>query len=339
MKSFAPLTNNKVVLLFPAVLGLFLYLNIYVSSFFSGLEYFSWTSILLNIIKLYVFWFISVWIFNRSDRQSAISFIYSIITITIISAVFSAVHKQYLIYSDPQNDTLSWVHFVNYATEGVIAGLAITLLALLVHTMKAQQEILIKNANLEKANIKAQLHALQTQVNPHFLFNNLNTLQSMISEDNLEAQNYLKILADLFREMLNNRDVELVSLEQELEFSRLFIDLLKGRFKDNLEVHFKLQNTREYHVPPFTLQMLLENVIKHNRLDHAHRIEIMITQADNVLLVQNNCHPKHKEIGGNGIGLENLRRRYDLLSEKSIQIKEGNNFRVTIPLLKVKQHD
>ena len=299
----------------------------------------------IKVLELYLFWFISLLIFNRKGHKVSTSFISSVTLITIINIVISATYKQIIIIIEPQNDNLSWLHLANYTIEGVISALAITLLALIVHVMKRQQEILVENVNLEKITVKAQLHALQTQVNPHFLFNNLNTLQSMIADDNVNAQNYLKNLADLFREMLNNRDVELVTIEQELEFSRLFIELLKGRFKNNLQVNFDLQDIGDnfpeniqYYVPPFTLQILLENIIKHNRLDQDHVLTCKVTQINDSLIIENNCHLKQYQVISNAIGLSNLKRRYQLLADKEIQIETGTVFKVTIPLLTVKQY-
>jgi len=161
--------DNKVFLVIPAVLGVFLYLNVYLGSFFSGQEYFSLQSIILKIIQLYLYWFISEKIVNLGDKITTSKFLISIVTIATISIVTAASYKQYLIITDPQNDSLSWVHFANYATHGIIVAFAVTLLSMLVTTMKRQQQVLLKNTLLEKENVKAQLYALQMQVDPHFL--------------------------------------------------------------------------------------------------------------------------------------------------------------------------
>ena len=344
MDSPAKLPENKIFLAIPILLGIVLYLNMYVASFFDGQEYFSLQSLILQIIKIYLYWYISSKIISIGNRVTAINFLISILTITVVSVVIAASYKHYLIVTDPQDDSLSWVHFANYGTHGIIVAFTVTLLAMLVMIMKKQQQVLVENTLLEKATVKAQLHALQTQVNPHFLFNNLNTLQSMIDTENIEAQNYLKNLSDLFRQILNHRDDPLVTLKEEIEFSQLFIHLLKGRFNTSLKVEMSLQNTDEFHLPPFTLQMLLENVIKHNRIDETHPIHCRIMQSKESITVQNNQNKKTNSNASTGVGLENLKRRYALLSDQDISIetmgKEGSErFKVTVPLLRINKYD
>ena len=150
MKNITSYTNNKIVWLFPPILGLFLYLNIFASSFFTGVETFSLTRVFIKVLELYLFWFISLWLFNRKGHKVSTIFIYSVALITIINIGISSTYKQILIIIEPQNDNLSWLHLASYTIEGVISALAITLLALIVHVMKRQQEILVENANLEK---------------------------------------------------------------------------------------------------------------------------------------------------------------------------------------------
>lgn len=339
MESSDKTLDKKVFWIIPGVLGIFLYLNMYVSSFFNGVETFSLSSVFMFICRLYLFWFISSWILNRERKLTLTGFSSSIIIVTLVSIGWASAFKQYLIVSWSQNDSIGWIHLVNYGTEGVIIAFSVTMLAMLVHIMNRQQKILVENAELEKAAVKAQLHALQTQINPHFLFNNLNTLQSMIPVENTDALDYLKTLADLFREMLTNRDIELIPLEQELEFSRLFIHLLKGRFKDSFSVDIQLEENSHYYIPPFTVQMLLENIIKHNRLDDTHKVNCYIIQSGATLLIKNNQHQKHDVGYSAGLGLENLKRRYALLSDKVIKISSDAQFEVTIPLLRVSQYD
>ncbi len=336
--------DNKVFLVIPAVLGIFLYLNVYLGSFFSGQEYFSLQSILFKIIQLYLYWFISEKIVNLNDKITTSRFLISIVTIATISIVTAASYKQYLIITEPQNDSLSWVHFANYATHGIIVAFAVTLLSMLVTTMKKQQQVLLRNALLEKENIKAQLHALQMQVDPHFLFNNFNTLQSMIDTKNNKAQSYLKNLSGLFRQLLYHRDEQLISLKDDVEIALLFINLLKGRFNEAISIEITLGDIDGFYLPPFTLQILLENVVKHNRIDARHSICCNICQFDEFIVVKNNCHTKRNSYASTGIGLYNLKSRYALLSEKRIgnerMVEDGNDtFKVKVPLLKIGMYD
>ncbi|MBV1911454.1 MAG: sensor histidine kinase [Kangiellaceae bacterium] len=344
MNSSPKLQERKLFWTIPAILGLFLYLNMYAASFFSSQEYFSLQAIILQIANLYLYWYISSKVLNLGNKITAYNFFISIATISTISIVSSALFKQYLIIFEPQYDSLSWVHFANYSTHAVIVAFTVTLLAMLVMTLKTQQLAEIENALLEKSTVNAQLRALQTQLDPHFLFNNLNTLQSMIEPKNTDAQDYLKNLSDLFRHILNNRDNQLITLEEEIGYSELFIALLRGRFKDWLTVEFRLEDTQMFYLPPFALQSLLENVIKHNRIDNTHFISCSIIQSYEALTITNNRHRKIDNGTSSGIGLENLQQRYHLLSDEKIEVidcdvQEESTFQVKIPLLKINNYD
>jgi len=166
----------------------------------------------------------------------------------------------------------------------------------------------------------------------------------MIDTKNIEAQSYLKNLSDLFRQLLYHRDEQLISLKDDVKFAQLFINLLKGRFNESLSIEITLDDIGGFYLPPFTLQILLENVVKHNRIDATHSISCNIYQFDQFIIVENNCHTKRNSYTSTGIGLNNLKRRYALLSEKTIEIErmveDGNDiFKVKVPLLRIRKYD
>lgn len=177
---------------------------------------------------------------------------------------------------------------------------------------------------------------LKQQVNPHFLFNSLNILDCLIKEKNSEqASSYTHKLAEIYRYMLGNDDKVLVSLEEEMDFVKQYMDLLLVRWPEGLE--FKLDINEEYmdrKVVPCSLQMLIENAIKHNAVRPDRKLVIDIHTTDKSLVVSNNLCPKHSGSTSVGIGLSYLRRQYRDLGDKSIIVRSnGESFTVILPFL------
>lgn len=194
---------------------------------------------------------------------------------------------------------------------------------------------LVKAEMLEKANLEARYEVLKTQVNPHFLFNSLNTLLSLV-EGNAEAEKYIETLSEFMRYILKTREVKGVMLKEELEVAEQYMYLQKSRFLGKLEIEFDVPNEfLEFLVPPLTLQMLLENAIKHNEISKEHILSISVKVENNsFLVVQNNLFKKLDSEASTGIGLKNIQNRYMILHEKDIEVSETHeNFIVKLPLV------
>ena len=190
----------------------------------------------------------------------------------------------------------------------------------------------------KKKNIKAKLEALQTQLSPHFLFNNFNIIDALIKTDTDLAQKYVQGLSKVFRYILDNKDRELVTLEQELQFIKEFIFLMETRFDSNLSLKIDLQNsTLKKFIPPVSLQLIIENAIKHNEISSRNKLKIHISDKDEQYLsVSNNVKLKKGSYLGTGTGLKNIAQRYQYLTKKEVIVdKTKEQYQIKIPLLQV----
>jgi LytS/YehU family sensor histidine kinase len=187
---------------------------------------------------------------------------------------------------------------------------------------------------LEKANLEARYETLRNQVNPHFLFNALNTLLMMVS-DNEAASKYVESLSEFMRFMLNTRDKEVVLLRDELKIARQYIFIQQSRFGGKLQVDFNVpESCFHYAIPPLSLQMLLENALKHNVVskDNPLKVNVFIEKND-FLVVENNIQPKIEKEPSTGVGLENIRNRYLYLTDKEMFVESNRSiFKVKLPL-------
>jgi LytS/YehU family sensor histidine kinase len=185
---------------------------------------------------------------------------------------------------------------------------------------------------LAAENIRSQYMALKSQVDPHFLFNSLNTLNTLIPLDPERAQQYLNEMSTLLRHSLTQKDN--ISLEEELNVARSYANLMNIRYGDSLTFEFDIDNRLlGSMVVPFSLQILLENVVKHNTITNAIPLTVRIFTEGNTLVVTNPIQPKKQPAKGEGIGLNNLSERYKLNWNQSIEIKSDNKtFTVVLPI-------
>ncbi len=189
---------------------------------------------------------------------------------------------------------------------------------------------------LRRHNEQAQLQLIKSQVNPHFLFNNLNVLSGMVIRDNPEANRFIEAFSKVYRYILNNQQKELVELRSELEFIQPYLFLLQKRFGEGLSVTIDIpEQYQNRHVVPAALQMLIENAIKHNVVSRNRPLHILIRAgADDTLLVQNNLQPRLMKEPSTQIGLMNIRKRYEGISGRSVMVHRNNDrFEVNLPLL------
>ena len=188
----------------------------------------------------------------------------------------------------------------------------------------------------KKENLETQFEMLRMQVNPHFLFNSLNTLSGLIYENQDTASNYVREMAAVYRYMLEKRKSEIVNLREELDFTRSYIYMLSLRFEDKITFDLNIDSRfEEKVVPPLTLQILIENAVKHNVVSAKKPLKIEIyTQVDNVLVVKNNRQVKVQNSYSAGIGLENIRSRLAILSDRALIVEQTDEeFTVKLPLL------
>ena len=198
-----------------------------------------------------------------------------------------------------------------------------------------------KSTSLEAEQLKnitaqAELQLIKSQVNPHFLFNNLNVLSALIMKDNQEANKFIEEFSKVYRYILSNHEKEVVELKTELEFIQPYIFLLQKRFADALVININIHESYEaYYIIPASLQMLIENAIKHNVVSRNKPLMIEVhSNGNNTIVVSNNLQAKQTMEVSTGIGLQNIIKRYKLVSNKEVKIHAGvNDFTVTLPLL------
>ncbi|CAN5374298.1 histidine kinase [soil metagenome] len=189
---------------------------------------------------------------------------------------------------------------------------------------------------LKKENLQTQLDSLKQQVNPHFLFNSLNTLSYLIGDDADKAEEFLDELCKVYRYLLRTNEHELTSLTTELQFIRSYFHLLKTRYGDSLQLNLMIEPQYEtYLLPSLTLQLLIENAVKHNVIEKTQPLIVEIrTQPDGLLTVKNNLQKRPQHIPSTQIGLLNIATKFRLLKQRDILVREtGSEFAVTIPLM------
>lgn len=194
----------------------------------------------------------------------------------------------------------------------------------------------VRVEQLARAQAQSQLEALRSQLDPHFLFNSLNTLAALIDESPDAAQDYLSQLSDVYRYVLLAREKDTVTLEEELTFVDAYIYLNKTRFRDNLRVQISIPaELKKRRVAPLSLQLLVENALKHNVVSREHPLHLRVDAVDGeTIRVLNTVRPKTTLTPGTRLGLKNLLSRYELLSTRPIKIcHDDHEWSVALPLL------
>lgn len=225
-------------------------------------------------------------------------------------------------------------HIGNYIFSMLIA-FVITLIFHLFYFYKALQDAKIKEQQIIASEKSARLTAVKDQLDPHFLFNSLNVLTSLIEENPEKAQDFTTGLAKIYRYILDQKEKEKISLREEINFAKSYINLLKMRFEESIIVKLDLKEIDKYYLVPLSLQLILENAVKHNKISKNQPLQLHIFIEENQLVVENSFQPKPQLSNRKGVGLRNIKSRYQLLTQQKIKIEQLENvFRVYLPLLK-----
>jgi len=192
-----------------------------------------------------------------------------------------------------------------------------------------------ESAKIKNEALSLKYQVLQNQTNPHFLFNSLNILGSLIDIDVSKAKDFTRELSLFYRDVLHFKDEDIISLKEEIEFVKRYIYLQQIRFGEALQVEIVANENIEGKVIPLSLQALVENAIKHNEISKANRLKIVIAITDDYeLIIENNIQPKNILETSSKTGLKNLAGRYEYLTGKKVVItKNDNYFRVNLPLI------
>lgn len=198
---------------------------------------------------------------------------------------------------------------------------------------------LVENEILEKENARAKMRVLQSQISPHFLFNNFNVLGALIEEDPKLARAYLERLSMVYRYVISHKNEELVELRKELEFIADYVYLLRIRFNKNLHFVCDVNGHASAKIPPATLQILIENAVKHNEISTRKPLMISVTaSSDDTIRVMNNLQLRSNSERGTGVGLKNIYDRYRFYSDRPVEvIVESERFIVELPIQKMQK--
>jgi two-component system, LytTR family, sensor kinase len=222
----------------------------------------------------------------------------------------------------------------------VIYAVLVNLLFHLVNAIffyfKEYKTQLIESEQLKRITAQAELQVIKNQINPHFLFNNLNVLSALVMQNNAEANKFIEAFSQVYRYILNNQDKELVALKAELEFIKPYIFLLEKRFSQGLKITIEIpEKYNSNYIIPASLQMLIENAIKHNVATRVKPLHIILhANGNNTLEVSNNLQLREVVENSTEIGLQNIMKRYMLVSGKEVVVDQTtDSFKVTLPLL------
>jgi sensor histidine kinase YesM len=301
-----------------------------------------WTVVVIFAVHETVMW-LRLWFYKRifvlpSSQQQGIShnaYLWGEIRI-IFFVVLVLGNALGLPFTAMTDDGLSFFDgFVN----NLVAIMATT--AYLLVTRGRDYVRLLNQAELDVERYKtesttARLQALRSQLNPHFLFNSLNTLSSLVHRDADAADDFIQQLAKVYRYLLEHSEHDLVSLQTELEFVESYVFLLKMRFKEGLNVEMSIDaQCEDLRLPPMTLQILIENAVKHNIVSPKYPLTIEISsKSQDFLIIKNNLQERTEKDVSSSVGLANIAARYEHLAQKSLEIKRTSEyFTVILPLL------
>lgn len=204
-----------------------------------------------------------------------------------------------------------------------------------IYFYKELQKKKVTEQKIIAGTASAQFDALKNQLDPHFLFNSLNVLSSLIDENPRQAQKFTSGLSKVYRYVLEQKNKELVTVDEEFKFANTYMSILKMRFEDSIIFDIpEAASNPESKVVPLSLQLLLENAVKHNMVTPSKPLHIKVYEDGKNLIVQNNLQEKQIVKKSSGVGLNNITQRYDLLTEREVYInKTASDFQVAIPML------
>lgn len=223
-----------------------------------------------------------------------------------------------------------------FFSRGIFHNALILAVYIALRLLQHNRQMAVENAALKERNLMAQLDLLRQQVNPHFLFNALNTLKSMVRSGDAAASDFIVRLSEVYRYLLQSNLKQLVPVREEIEMLSAYAFLLKTRFGDNFNLRIDLpESALQSLAPSLTFQMLLENAVKHNVVSMDKQLSVEIFAPDSkTIVVQNNLQPKQAPEAGTGTSLDNIAQRYRLSAGKSIDIvRDEKYFKIYLPVI------
>lgn len=263
----------------------------------------------------------------------------------LVSGIVSVVYQQFILLFKPGFTPLfSDIPLIEELSKqqlnilmffrGIFFSVFVYIIVYYLDLIGERQQARLEIEELKKEKLEAQLNSLKQQISPHFLFNSLSTLRTIVTDN--KSKEFILKLSNVYRYLLGFKDNNLTTLDEELDFIQSYLFILQERFEEALQVSINIdQELGEKLLPPLAVQLLLENAIKHNIVSLEEPLEVKIfNETDGFLVVSNTLQPKMNTEESTGRGLENINKRYRILSDTSIEIVQTEkSFTVKIPLL------
>jgi hypothetical protein len=267
-----------------------------------------------------------------SPKRISLGFILSFL-ISIVIIFLLRILEDVIIEGESWNNFINTNHLFDYLIS-IVMTFFVTLLFHVFYFYKSFQETKVKEQKIIATTANAQFESLKNQIDPHFLFNSLNVLSSLIEENPENAQKFTTSLSKIYRYVLEQKDKELVAVSEELAFAKIYMQLLEMRFENCISYELPENYSEDAKVIPLSLQLVLENCIKHNVVSSSKPLHITISIEENQLVVANNLQKKEVLSNGKGVGLQNIVNRYALLTERKVKItNDEKSFKVYLPIL------
>jgi LytS/YehU family sensor histidine kinase len=271
---------------------------------------------------------------NFLKRTVILLLLFLTISALIIFGVYTIYHAFGLLGDSREENNFTWA----YIATGIL-NIFLTFLNEGIYRFENWKANLKETEDLKVAYKQSQLIGLKSQVNPHFLFNSLNSLSGLIQEDTDKAESFLDEMSKVYRYMLRNDEDPLVKLSTEIQFISSYFSLLKARYGDAVELEIALAEAdKEKNLPPLSLQVIVENALYQNKTNKSSPLKITIASGnDNTIVIKNNIQRKIlTETGDQETGLDNLIKKYQLMSDQPVEIHDSGNERIIVLPLIVK---
>ncbi len=318
----------------------------FLSRWLRSLPLFDVSNILLSICCVLIGVF-TVAVFNKilaynSDKSAAQlkkqlipSYIFIVFTTVFFSlSVFSL--TVYISCRINGQDTTGFLkHILQWELPGAIISVFVGIfLETIAFFFTVWRQAIEREQQSQEEALKYKYKNLKAQVNPHFLFNSLNTLSEMVYVDAEKADHYIQKLADIYRYILDNEDTDLISLDEELRFINRYFELQKERDGERIRLEIDFQHPEKYKTIPISLQILIENALKHNSASEENPLHIRIYKSDGYVVVSNNIQKRSVLNASHGTGLANLKERLRLITGKEIAMETKDSlFIVKLPII------
>jgi Putative regulator of cell autolysis len=267
---------------------------------------------------LYLLWILLDYISRKAETYR---FLKSIIAAT---ALLIIVYNIFLLTPLFQNKNLKWMFVVRY----FIAIIPFLIIQYAFRANKKVAQLELEKQQIQTENYKVQLEALRTKADPHFLFNSLNTLRTMVRHQDPKSEQFILSLSDFYRQTLRYNESTLIKLIDEVKVLESYLFLMKNRNEEAVQISIQIaEELYEHQIPTLALQTVVENCFKHNMMTSKMPLYIEIKSADNYIEIKNNVQPRISNSSSSGYGLENLKKRYELLNiENGVDIESTDDY-------------